>query len=263
MKIAILYSGYLRNFIETFKNNIEYLSNKDDEIHLYFSLWDQFGYADQINSPDFIKSKRILSNFDYWNKEVSIYLLEEIIYMTHELTRDDNLIVSREDLEKITIKNIKIETNNTSNCKMDLVNGAKNGLASQFYKVRDCFDLIDNAENYDFLVRLRCDMLLNNKMNNILDVVNDNKIIFSSKIWYDHEYQKGYRSINDMMWISNKENMKKACNIYNNVDKINKIIYQRNQSELNYGENVCFMNLEVENLVDNIYTHDFNYNILR
>lgn len=57
--------------------------------------------------------------------------------------------------------------------------------------------------------------------------------------------------------------MKKACNIYNNGDKINSIIFNNKMKNVNYGESICFMNLKAENLVDNIYCYDFNYNILR
>src|SRR5205814_8227179 len=52
------------------------------------------------------------------------------------------------------------------------------------------------------------------------------------------------RSINEMIWISNKDLMKRACNIYNNSNKINEIIINNNQKDANYGENICYMNLE-------------------
>ena len=55
--------------------------------------------------------------------------------------------------------------------------------------------------------------------------------------------------------------MKKACNVYNNVDKINKIILDKTKK--NFGENICYMNLEVENIVNNIITFNFNHNIIR
>ena len=93
--------------------------------------------------------------------------------------------------------------------------------------------------------------------------VNNNKIIFASKIWYDYVWQPGIKNINDMFWISNKELMRKACNIYQNTEKINSIISNRKQTMLNHGENICYMNLEAEGIIDNIMIHDFDYQILR
>jgi len=244
MKVAILYSGLMRNLAETIHNNLEYFQYLTNDIDLYFSIWDNIGYADQINAPDNIKTNRILG---------------ENIKITEDVIRG---LVPR----NINIKKIKIEKYHLNNCQLDLINGIDNlGLPGQFYKVLDCFDLLDSSINYDVIVRLRCDILLNNKMSSeyLLQSVADKKIIFASKIWYNYTWEPGIRCINDMIWVSNTELMKKSCSIYKNVNKINNIISNRNQTNINHGESICFMNLEAEDITNNIETFDFDYIILR
>src|SRR5258706_262852 len=82
----------------------------------------------------------------------------------------------------------------------------------QFYKILDCFNLFDVSIEYDAIIRLRCDILLNNKINKdyLLKEVENDKIIFNAKIWYDHPRTPEHTSINDMIWIANKKIMKKA-----------------------------------------------------
>lgn len=242
MKIAILYSGAIRNLIESISNNLEIFTTPSDQVDLYFSTWEDIGYVDNINSPDFLFSKRVIK------KDAKV---------------TENLIISLVP-KSINIKNIKIEKYK-NDYQFELIGGVTENLSAQFYKISDCCDLLDKDTEYDMIVRLRCDILFNRKIDkNLLhQLTNDNKIIFSSKIWYNHEYQQGYRSINDMMWVANQNLIRKTCNAYKNTSAINEIIKIKNQIELNFGESVCFMNLEAEKLVDSIYTYDFDYRILR
>jgi hypothetical protein len=243
MRIAILYSGLLRTLPETIDNNLNYFDGCD--IDLYFSLWDRVGYADQINAPDNIKGKRLIDELKIVDEE----LVKEI------MPPDVKINCIRIELYKKAYQ-----------CQLNLINGLDHsGLASQFYKNWDCFTLLDQTINYDFIVKMRCDLLLNQQieMEEIKKLVNDHKIIFASKIWYDYSWQKGITNINDMLWIANKEMMEKACYLYHNVHKINAIIESKKQTILNHGENICFMNLEAEHMVDDIHTFDFDYQVVR
>lgn len=230
MKIAICYSGAIRTLSQTIENNLNFFNFAD--IDLYFSVWNHFGYSDKINSPDYIFAP----------------------------TRD--CIINETYIRNLSlnIKKVDIEQYIANNYSFELKNGLDNqGLAAQYYKINKCFNLIE--DEYDAIVRLRCDMLLNNKFdkNYLEDALENDKIIFPSKIWYNHEW-KNHGSINEMLWISNYKNMKKACNIYNNVEKMNDII---ELGEKNYGEKICYINLEVENMTSKIQTYDFDYRILR
>lgn len=257
MKVAILYSGAIRHLAETLRNNLMDFDYYDSEIDLYFSTWDHMGYADRINSPDYITYPRVLPP----DTKVTNQLIEDIVgYTLHPFTMPAGAYK-----RKAKIKAINIEKYVPNSYKFDILNGTdNNGLSAQYYKIWDCFTLLDNDINYDLLVRCRGDFTIHrNNKTYLADMVANNKIVFPSKIWYNHSFNSESRAINEMMWVSNKELMKKACSIYNNVDKMNAIIQSRNQKETNYGESICFLNLEAENMLDNICTFDFDYTIYR
>ena len=238
MRIAILYSGLLRTLPETINNNLNYFNGCD--IDLYFSLWDRVGYADQINAPDNIRGKRLLME-----GRIDEEIVRKIIPPTVEINR------------------LKIEPH--KECQFDLINGLDhNGLAGQYYKNWDCFELLNDEIEYDIIVKMRCDLLLNNQINvQDLAELTKEKIVFASKIWYDYSWHTGLTNLNDMLWIGNKEIMRKACRTYHNVDKINVLIKKREQMHLNYGEGICYLNLEAEEMSDRIHTFDFDYQVVR
>lgn len=243
MKIALLYSGSVRTLAETIMSNLEYFDYKNNQIDLYFDLWDYVGYVDHLNAPDYIKSKRVLG--------------KDTVITASQIT---HLLPSH-----VCVKKIKIEKYDPNNYTLELINGTKDNLHAQYYKIWDCYQLVDQSIEYDFMVRLRCDMTMNNKISNhdLLNLVNQDKIVFNSKIWYDWVKDKDNQNINEMIWVAKSGLMKQACNIYNNVDLMNQIILSRDQKFLNYGENICYLNLEAEGLVDKIHLFDFDYRVLR
>jgi hypothetical protein len=235
MKIAVLYSGTLRNLAETINNNIDCFRSISNNIDLYFSIWDHVGYVDHLNAPDYIKSNRLINK----NEIVTLKLIEEIIPLN------------------VNVKHIKIEKYLDKQFNFELINGLdNNGLKAQYYKIFDCLSLVE--ENYDLMIRMRCDILIDK-----MPEIKIDKISFFSRIWHNHYWQPGFRSINEMFWVAPPEMMKKACNIYNNCEKINRVIIDKNQQDTNYGESICYMNLEAEEMVNNIQMLDIDYKVLR
>lgn len=240
MKAAVLYSGAIRTLPETIENNLKQFDGMD--IDLYFSTWDHIGYSSRINSPDHIFSKRLL---------------------------DGNTIVTEDVIKSIVpsnvnIKKIKIEHYVENKYHVDVANGFdNNGLSAQYYKILDCFNLLDQSIRYDIVARFRCDIILNNYVPNLLELISNNKIIFPSKIWYDYPWDASKRAINEMLWVSNSELAGKACKIYSNMPKISDIVSSRQYTAPNHGESICFMNLESEDMISNIHAFDFDYTVLR
>lgn len=229
MKLAFLYSGNLRTLAETIENNLNLFNFAN--IDLFISTWDTISYSDKINSPD------------------------------HEfLSRKLNGQVSTDLLNKLSnFKKINIEK--PFNIDFKLNGGIDNiGLGSQYYKIYDCLQLVDNINEYDALVRIRCDFKINNKIPKdlLIEYINDKNIIHTSKIWYNYEWDATKKCINEMFWIAPPCFIRQTCNIYNNIEKINKLT-----NELNYGEKICYLNLQAENLLSNIKTFNFDYTILR
>ncbi len=249
MKIALLYSGTIRHLANTMLNNLFAFNYFDEPIDLYFSVWDHMGYVDHINAPDYMPYPKTLPA----DTKVDDQLIKDIVSYALYFSKI-----------KVNIKAIKIDIYDPNKYHLDLINGVNNiGLYAQYYKILDCFNLLDNT-NYDMLVRCRCDILLNlYDTEYFKNTIKNDKIIFPTKIWYNHTYKSDSDGINEMIWVANKPLMKKACNIYANADKINNIIKTKNQNTANYGESICLMNLEAEGIRENIQTFDFDYNVLR
>lgn len=242
MKLALLYSGAIRGLAETLQSNLEYFSRLSSDIDLYFSVWDHMGYVDKINSPDYIRLPR---------------KLPEDTVVTEQVIK--NLLPNFQGKVKIKVESFR------EDLSFELDNGFANNLAAQYYKVHDCFALVEQPEQYECLGRMRCDLLLDNKITkeDFQSRVEDNKLIFTSKIWFEHESKPGIKEINEMMWFGKPELVEKTCNIYKNVDKINHIIRSRKQTNINFGENVCYANLEAEGLADSLSFFDFDYKVIR
>ena len=244
MKAALLYSGNIRTLPKTINDTLKCFLSIIDEIDLYFSIWDHPGYVDNINSPDYMSAYH-----DFVGKIIS----------------EQDVMRCIEQNKRVNIKTIKIENYISNSYKLNLLNETSDNLAAQYYKILDCYNLLDDKIDYDIVARMRCDMVVKNMIDRqkLLDAIMSGKIVFIEQIWYNHYKKPGINYINDLMWIANKEVCGKACNIYDNSEKINKIITARNQTEKNYGENICYMNLEAEGLANNIELFDFSYKILR
>jgi len=229
VKLALLYSGNIRTLPETIENNLN--SFKFANLDLYISTWDTISYSNKINSPDYVFSKRLVDT------NVSEHMLNKLA----------------------SFKKIKIEK--YFNANFDLNGGLDNsGLGAQYYKIFDALQLVENISEYDALIRLRCDFKINNiiSKNLLSEYIESKNIIHTSKIWYNHEWDITKQCINEMFWIAPPCYIKQTCNIYKNIEKINKLT-----SDINYGEKICYLNLKAENLINQIKTYDFNYTILR
>lgn len=219
MKIAICYSGDIRTYKYCSENHFNVFKNAD----LYFSTWTTFNNTKQINDP--------------WH-----------ILMPEET----DVVVTEDYIKKHTNKNfniIKIELENKENFRKSIIdNDPFFNLKCQYYKIKKCFDLLE--DKYDFIVRMRPDIQIQKIK------YEDTKIIHNNCIWFNHCNQNNYQ-INEMIWVCNYSLMSKAVKIYENFEKI-----KNNLSEV-YGERICYKNLEMENLIENLQFLDFDYRVLR
>ena len=97
---------------------------------------------------------------------------------------------------------------------------------SMFYKVEQCFNLIENANEYECIIRCRMDLLLNEQLD--LEKIDLSAINIPSEqprqtICVDEYYysipHESYGII-DTFSIGNYESMKKYCNVYSNLDRL-------------------------------------------
>lgn len=221
MKIAICYSGDIRTYKHCSENHFNVFKNAD----LYFSTWTTFGNKKYLNDP--------------W----------------HLLAQEENETLVTEDyIKKNTNKNfniVKIHLENKEEFKKSIdTDDFSFKLKCQYYKIKKCFELLE--DNYDFVVRLRPDILIRNIK------YNEKKIIHNYHTWFNYPFYDNPSIINEMIWVSNQSLMEKTVKIYENFEKIT-----NNINDDIHGEKICYKNLEIENLINDIEIFDFDYRVLR
>lgn len=223
MKIAICYSGNLRTFSHCVKNHAEIIKEAD----VYFSTWDTIKFSNKDNDP--------------WHTRITIPAPETVT---------ENYIINNTP-SNFTIKNIKID--NEKDCVIKDIKQNKY-LSYQYFKIWDAYQLILNSHNnYDYIIRLRPDITIDSM------VYVPNKIVFNEYTWYNYTYNNTTKTINEMIWVSDMNRMQKSVNIYDNLA----ILDSKLDKEKIFGESICFANLEHENLLQDLYTHNFNYRVIR
>ena len=110
-------------------------------------------------------------------------------------------------------------------------------MKSQFYSVQQCYKLIENPSQYDFIIRIRSDCYIKSPL--ILDAVNKDTLYI----------QNGYcagrdRRFCDWFALGNHTVMEKYCDTYNYIDTY-------------YINGVIHMHKFIENVVN-----DFNVNVV-
>lgn len=224
MKIALCYSGSLRTFSDCVGNHSLFFKNPD----VFISTWSNNSRSQKINDPWHKKGKGT-----YPNEVTKSYI--------------ENLLPKTFKLNNLNIENFREDIVLPINCQN------KTSLSCQYYKIKDCYDLIPEPYSYDFIIRIRGDMLISDVK------FSDKKLIFPDNIWYNYPASHSQRRVNEMLWISNPELMRKSTSIYKNLLLINN---QLGNNDM-HGERICFQNLLNENLLDFIEYFSFKYNILR
>lgn len=223
MKIAICYSGNLRTFSHCVKNHAETIKEAD----VYISTWDTIRFSDKDNDP--------------WHIRITIPV-PKIITESYILDNTPS---------NFTIKNIKID--NEKKCVIKDIKQHQY-LSYQYFKIWDAYQLIINSHNnYDYIIRLRPDITIDSM------VYVSNKIVFNQYTWYNYAYNNTAKTINEMIWVSDMNRMQKSVNIYDNLT----ILDSKLDKEKVFGESICFANLEHENLLEDLYIHNFNYRVIR
>ena len=240
MRIAICFSGGLRTFKLCYKDIVSHFE-KLGEVNLFISTWENPGYT-QVK------------------RKIDIHAIEGESIFKELLNKDEK--VTEEYLKSITnFSVIDIESKEVLN---DIINKTKNmewgvmspsRLICQYYKMNRCNELKkiyakENNINYDITVRVRCDI----KIKSIPDKIDTNKIYINNMVYVNNPVFK-HNMVNEMIYISNEENMDKLCNIYNNFNKL--------WWKDGYGEGVSFRNFLNEKLINKSIPYNFQLTIHR
>jgi len=239
-KIALCYSGGLRTFKNCYQKIVS-LFEKYGEVDLFISTWEK---------PCYTQVK----------KDTDIHAIEGDTKLDGLLSRDSK--VTKKYLRTITnFKVIDIEGMDVIDNIIDISKNMEWSIMSpsrlicQYYKMKRCNKLKNLYEQkynvkYDLCVRLRCDM----QIESLPKEIDLNKIYINY-----HVYQKcktlTKNMINEMIYISNKENMDNICKIYDNFMKIWWI--------KGYGEGVSYKHFKMEKLIKDCVPYKFDLSVHR
>lgn len=229
MKVALLLPGLTRSAKLCYDNLDRFLLSQYD-VDVYIHTWD-------------------FSNFslDGQRSEKEIELSEvENLYKPKKMVCE-NYYDKRDFLIK------KYENYH----KMD---GTHERSMSMFYKIEQCFNLIEGE--YDYIIRCRMDLMFNERLN--LDLMNPDAINIpsvqprSTVRVNDYYYSIPHDShgIIDVFSVGNYDNMKKYCNVYSNLDKL-----CLEQGFSYHPEHILKQNLDTQST--NINRFDLDYSLVR
>lgn len=120
----------------------------------------------------------------------------------------------------------------------------------QYYKIKEAYNLIE--EDYDIIVRCRMDITISHFPEQF-----SNNLMFDPYVWADEKILD--RKINEMIWLGTPDVMLKSVKIFDNLPKIQTITDQNTY----FGESICYNNLLLEGLFDNIQFFEFGYKVWR
>lgn len=139
-KIALLFSGQIRDINPKLFNQGLKIFTKYHEVDIYLSYWDKAGIKGH-------HSKKILENNFIVNLDIQKYL--KVAFKGFNIKKEK--IVSTKDWETIETSEIK-NINNDKNFHFTTTNSAK-----QLFQIYNSYLLLDNPNEYDFIVRCRFD----------------------------------------------------------------------------------------------------------
>jgi hypothetical protein len=241
MRVAICISGGLRSFKLCYKNLNEHFS-KLGNVDYFISTWDKPCYT-------------AVSRY------VDIHAINgECIYP--DLLKPDEFVTEEYLRSFIDFRYVEIEPMSKMQELIDVFQYSTWSIMSpsrlmcQYYKLYRCNLLRLRHEQehnikYDIVIRVRPDITISSLPINI----DPNKIYINDMVYIDYKTDI-FDSINEMIYISNGENMDKICNIYNNFDKLWNL-------DDGYGERMSKKNFEMEGLLDKCVLHPFGITVER
>lgn len=232
-KVALLLPGLTRSAKLCYDSIYEHILSKYD-VDVYMHVWDVSNVS-----------------LDNKNSEVEISI-DEVV----DLYKPKKIVVDKY-FDKIDELLNKVKNYDTSLC-----HGVPDRTISAFYKIQSCFDLIEDKDQYDLIIRGRIDILLNEDLN--LEIIDENCINIPSfqnrettNIGeYYYSIPNDSHGILDVFSVGNYDNMEKYCNVFKNLDDL---CIQKGLKF--HAENILYANLLAQNV--NINRFNLKFYLLR
>ena len=226
MKIAICFTGHIRNIAEHIKNlktNLLDIISKNHYYDIYMHTWD-----------DNKTNNRVAENNDRFFEEKT-YTITDIItlFKSNNIDIKDIIVENQKDISKLlNTENWLDNTQKSSSIhdKFDTkyVRGRLTMVFWQYYGHQSVFNIIKNIDEYDYIIKTRPDMLYDPFDIQCLDM----------PLFFPLSHQKNNTSINSAFFGGQREYMKNVMNYFNTVIYKNgtpdmNLIRQYHNSDLN------------------------------
>jgi hypothetical protein len=228
MKIAIIYTGFLRTFNSNFHNHYSNILSKYDT-DVFVSTW-------KSQEDNHIVDESEFQIFGENLKKISIF--DEDVYKERYLKKFE--IFDREDdIFKIDYR--AVEANKPYGGPQYWVNR----LMSQWFLVKKGFELIKNSNHYDLILRVRFDLFFTN-----FELQKTDSLV----VPYSPAEHQGLQPFNDHLAYGNYENMKIYCDLYESM----LTLYKNYNFDISYAEKVLKFHLDT-NKTKIERTNNINY----
>lgn len=232
MRIALLLSGQLSHFCYTSnkhpiacrdywrditnKYNIDIFCYTDDD-NFYYDDFQYFTNKSNLEETQKMQVWRNHKNQKLIDNITAAQIIDNILSSTFANKLKSKIIVDNNILYNNVMDNLNSNHHLFLNYKKShRTPKNKFDILSQFYKLNQCFRLMEQYEDqqnfkYDIIIRSRFDVSIN-KLSNQIDLtgLNYNKTIFTN-------YSPTYKHINDWWAIGDRNIMSQICSYYDNM----------------------------------------------
>jgi hypothetical protein len=237
MKIAVCYSGCLRTFKKCYEKNHGVLS-KHGDLDYYITTWE---------NPCYTKVAR----YDDIHAINGDTIYDDLLNPDEKIT--DSYLRQFLPFKKIMIESMEVMDsiiNSCSDMPWNIMSPSR--LLCQYYMMSSCNSWMrDSGVDYNLVVKLRPDVIIKKFPN-----VENTDVIYLNSVVYKETKTDLLDMINEMVYVTNPENMNKICNIYRNFRNLWDV-------RVGYGERISRDNLENENLLDKCKLFDFEIEVIR
>ena len=225
-KVALMLSGHFRDFGPRKDLWIEFKKKFGDMVDIYIHTWNESG----VRSKDF--------KFTLGKSPPDFELIKRILKPVSMLVEDH---VQKESSFSLQQPGLKLYYVNFPEIK-DIKDFSKS-IGSQLYSIMKCWQLVrDSKKEYDLLVRLRADCVLQNFENIFTgdtSFIERGALVMNGSKFHSHagggggckqcneEYTRGKRvhlehgrDVCDIMYMGNPVVMKKVCNMFHDAKKL-------------------------------------------
>jgi len=191
MRIAILYSGHFRTFLDVIENNSNRIINNNFDIDVYLNFWDTWGHGYVFKTQIFKEEDLIPSNI---LNNISNNVTYKFVEFEKSIYEFDELLKLQEDKPN-------------SNMCINVI--------SMFYKMQRGYMHIENSGiKYDYILKLRPDNFLERN----IEFFNCEKNTIYTTL--EPRWNLNGNGVNDQFAFGDIETMKIYLNTYNSLKDI-------------------------------------------